>query len=273
MMYRESWKSIPLFLLISFLAACAARPRVDIYIEPVVGKEGTLVDERTGALTTEQHGVEITVGPLDEVELFELTKRPEINPYIGMSRWGNVEPLYTVFEITVRNSDNKRVEVGETAILIDEHGEQYGSLPYDFFKDLYQDERPRTAVYHDTDYWHDYPYPRSYYRSRYRYYFRRPFYPRRYYPFHTSPYHVYHVQPDTRVLNNTRMFTRASIFDGSKLFPGAKRMGLLVFDRLDIDTTDMKVVIPEVRITDNKGSRHKVNFEFDFRQVVAVEER
>ena len=35
--------------------------------------------------------MEITVEPLDEVELFELTKRPEINPYIGVSRWGNVE--------------------------------------------------------------------------------------------------------------------------------------------------------------------------------------
>ena len=60
----------------------------DIYIEPVVGREGTQVDERTGALTTEQHGVEITVEPLDEVELFELTKRPEINPYIGVMSLG-----------------------------------------------------------------------------------------------------------------------------------------------------------------------------------------
>ena len=272
-MYRESWKSIPLFLIIGLLAACAARPHVDIYIEPVAGREGTEVNARTGALTVEQHGVEVTVEPLDEVELFELTKRPEINPYIGVSRWGNVEPLYTVFEITVQNSDNKRVEVGETAILIDEHGEQYGSLPYDFFKDLYRDEPPQTVGYHDIDYWHDYPYPRSYYRSRYRYYFRRPFYHRRYHPFYVSPYQMYHVQPDSRVLNNTRMFTRASLFDGSKLFPGAKRMGLLVFNRLNIDTTDMKVVIPEVRITDNRGNRHKVDFEFDFRQVVAVEER
>ena len=74
------------------------------------------------------------------------------------------------------------------------------------------------------------------------------------------------------MVNNTRMFTRASVFDGSKLFPGAKRMGLLVFERLDVDTTDMKVVVPEVRITDNKGKRHKANFEFDFRQVVALEE-
>ena len=145
-MYRDSWQSIPVFLIVSLLAACAAKPRVDIYIEPVVGREGTEVDERTGAITTEQHGVEITVEPLDEVELFELTKRPEINPYIEVSRWGNVEPLYTVFEITVRNSDNKRVEVNETAILIDEHGEQYGSLPYDFFKDLYKDEHPRAAI-------------------------------------------------------------------------------------------------------------------------------
>ena len=272
-MYRESWKTITLILIASFLAACAAKPRVDIYIEPVVGREGALADKRTGALTLEQHGVEITVEPLDEVELFELTKRPEINPYIGVSRWGNVEPLYTVFEITARNSDNKRVEVGETAILIDENGEQYGSLPYDFFKDLYRDERPRTVVYHDAGPWHDYPYPRSFYRSRYRYYFRRPFYPWRYRYIHHSPYQVYQAHPNSRVSNNTRMFTRASIFDGSKLFPGAKRMGLLVFDRLDIDTTDMRVVIPEVRITDNKGGRQKVDFEFDFRQVVAVEER
>lgn len=271
-MYRKSWSTILFILTISLLMACAAKPRIEIYMEPVVGREGAQVDTRTGALTVEQRGVQVTVEPLDEVELFELAKDQRINPYISVSRWGNVEPLYTVFEITVRNRDNKRVMVGDTAILIDENGEQYGSLPYDYFKELYNDRQPQTVVHHDMSYRHHYPYPHSYYHSPYRYHYRRPYYSRHHYPSYYSPYRAYSVYPDSRVVNNTRMLARESIFDGSKLFPGAKRTGLLVFYRLDAGATDVRVVIPEVLITDGEGSRHKADFEFDFRQVVSVEE-
>ena len=50
-------------------------------------------------------------------------------------------------------------------------------------------------------------------------------------------------------------------------------MGLFVFDRLDTGAIDVRVIIPEVLITDGNGSRHNVDFEFHFPQVVFVEEK
>jgi len=251
-MHRKPWCTILLSLTVTMLMACAAKPRIEIYMEPVPSREGAHVDTRTGALTAEQRGVQVTVEPLDEVELFELTKDQRINPYISVSRWGNVEPLYTVFKITVRNRDNKRVVVGDTTILINHHGEQFGSFHYDHFKELQNDKQPQTVVYQYIGYRHHYP--------------------GSHYPSYHAPYRAYNVYPDSRIINNTRLLARESIFRGSKLFPGAKRTGLLVFDRLDAGATDVSVLIPEVLITDGEGNQNKVDFEFDFHQVVSVEE-
>jgi hypothetical protein len=68
------------------------------------------------------------------------------------------------------------------------------------------------------------------------------------------------------------MVARETVFDGGRLFSGAKRDGLLVFDRLDVAATDVKVILPEVLIIDKDKKRSKVDFEFDFRQVVNVKE-
>jgi hypothetical protein len=73
-------------------------------------------------------------------------------------------------------------------------------------------------------------------------------------------------------VNDTRNVARETIFDGGKLFRGAKRKGVLVFNRIDIRATDVSVIIPNVLIMNGEGSRAKVDFEFDFRQVVAVQE-
>ncbi len=275
MMYQKLWSIVLLILTVAILAGCAPKPYVDVYMEPITGQENTVVNAKTGSITVEQQGVQITLEPLDEVELFELTKDVRINPYILVNR-RSVDPLYTVFEIRVRNSENKRVVTGEIAILIDEHGEQYGSLPYDYFKDLYSNVRPRTVVFQDIGYRYYYPYPRSYYRSPYRYHYPiryRPRYGHSYgYGYGYPPYRAYHTYPDPHYLNSARMVLRETVFDGGKLFPGAKRSGLLVFDRLDIGATDVKVIIPQVLIINKEGDRSEIDFEFDFRQVVVVKE-
>jgi hypothetical protein len=264
MMYRKFLGVFALITAISILVGCAPKPYVEMYMEPVPGREQAQIDAQTGSISVEQRGVQITLEPLDEVELFELTEDARINPYVRIDRWGNVEPLYTVFGIRIENTGNPRVIVDPMAILVDQNGEQYASFPYDYFKELYENARPRTVAFHDIGYRYSYPIPRSYYRSLYRYHYG--------YPYRYPPYRVYDYYPDPNAVNHERMVARETVFDGGRLFSGAKRDGLLVFDRLDVAATDVKVILPEVLIIDKDKKRSKVDFEFDFRQVVNVKE-
>ncbi len=265
-----------LITIISILAGCAPKPQVEIYMEPVTGRKGSQINAQAGSISVDQYGVQITLEPLDEVELFELTEDPRINPYLGIDRWGNVEPLYTVFGIHIENKSEARVIVEPTAILIDLNGEQYASLPYDYFKELYDNLSPRTVAFYDPGYRYRYPYPRSYYRSPYRPYPYHAYNYRLSYRYHHrnpyTPYRVYDYYPDPEAANHERMVARETVFDGGKLFSGAQRDGLLVFDRLDIGATDVKVILPEVQIIKKKKNLSKSDFVFDFRQVVNVKE-
>ena len=277
MMYRKFLGTCALLTTISILAGCAPKPQVEIYMEPVAGRKGTEIDAQTGSISVERRGVQITLEPLDEVELFELTEDPRINPYLGIDRWGNVEPLYTVFGIHIENRSNSRVIVDSTAILIDLNGDQSASLPYDYFKELYENLEPRTVAFYDPGYRrYRYPYPRSYYRSPYRPYYYHPYNYRLGYQYHHryphTGYRLYDYYPDPEAANHERMIVRETVFDGGQLFSGAQRDGLLVFDRLDIGATDLKVILPEVQIINKKKKRSKSDFVFDFRQVVDVKE-
>lgn len=265
-----------LLTTISILTGCAPKPQVEIYLEPVTGRKGSQIDAQTGSISVDQYGVQITLEPLDEVDLFELTEDPRINPYLRIDRWGNVEPLYTVFGIHIENRSNSRVIVDSTAILVDLNGEQSASLPYDYFKELYENLSPRTMAFYDPGYRYRYPYPRSHYRNPYRYPYHHPYNYRlgyRYgYRYPYTPYRVYDYYPDPAAANHERMVARETVFDGGPLFSGGKRDGLLVFDRLDIDATDVKVILPEAQITNKKKKRSRSDFVFDFRQVVSVKE-
>ena len=266
-MYKRLWDLFFLIVTASLFVGCGLKPHVDFYFEPVADNENAQINAQRGSITIEQNGVRITLEPLDEVKLSELTDNPRTNPYL-VSYGRNIESLYTIFGIRVRNIDNKRVVIDETAYLIDAHGEQYASLPHDSFSDLYDNPGPRTVVYHDIGNRYSYPYPRSLYRSPYRYYYYGHLHRYRY----PTPYRVYHTYPDPYHLKDTRNVTRDTIFNGGKLFRGAKRKGLLVFHRVDIRATDVSVVIPNVLVMGKGGSQSRVDFEFDFRQVVAVEE-
>jgi hypothetical protein len=276
MMYRKFLGIFVLITAISISVGCAPKPQIEIYMEPVAGRERAQVDVETGSISVEQRGVQITLEPLDEVELFELTEDPGINPYLGIDRWGNVEPLYTVFGIHIENRSNSRVIIDPTAILVDLNGEQYAAHPYDYFKELYENLRPRTVAFYDPGYRYRYRYPRSYYRSPYRSYYHHPsnyHLGYRYgYRYPYSPYRVYDYYPDPAAANHERMVARETVFDGGQLFSGAQRDGLLVFERLDIGTTDIKVILPEVQIINKRKKRSKSDFVFDFRQVVNVKE-
>lgn len=272
MTYRKFWGLLFLVAATSYLTGCGLKQHIDVYMEPVAEGEKAQINPQAGSITVEQKGVRITLEPLDSAKLAELIEHPRINPFVvsdGRNSDGrNLVPLYTVFGVRVRNVDNRRVVIDETGFLIDAHGDQYASLPYSFFSDVYDSPSPRTVVYRDIGYRDSYPYPRSLYRSPYRHYFYGHHHRYRYHP----PYRVYHTYPDPYDLNDARSVARDTIFEGGKLFRGAKRSGLLVFDRLDLEATDVSVIIPNVIIMNGDGSRSKVDFEFDFRQVVAVEE-
>lgn len=227
--------------LILFACAVVPQPSVDIFIEAVEGKGDSKIDPVSGAVTIIQKGVAVTIEPLDEVEIYALTDNPHINPYVVVGNRGNVEPLYTIFDLTVLNIDAQRVLVNESATLIDKNGAQYANLPYAFFKDLY--ENIDKSEY-DTNQ-----------HSRYPYYY--------------SHYPRYHSYLDVESLEEGHAIVAETLFESGKLFKGAKKRGLMVFDRLHRDTTDMRVIVSDIRIVDSDGKEEKLQFNFDFRQVVA----
>lgn len=240
---KQSFNSGIILFFLGLIVGCAITPQptIDVYIEPIESTTNTSLNPETGAVTIVQKGVAVTIRPLDEVELFSLTENPRINPYIIVENNGNVTPIYTVFELIVHNLESSRVLVDESALLIDHGGAQYANLPYDYFKDLYQniDDNRQTAI------------PPSHHP-----------YMRRYYPF-------YQTYLDMEALKDGHGIVAESLFESGKLFQGAKRSGYIVFDKLGLDTTDMRIIVPEVRIVVSENKQEKLKFKFDFRQVVA----
>ena len=239
---------IGMLLLIGVLSAgCAVppQPSVDVYMEPITGRFNAQINAETGASTVEKKGIAVTIKPFDEIELFALTEDPRVNPYLLIEKSGAVEPIYTVFDITIHNKDNRRVSFDDTAILIDGHGAQYANLSNDYFDSLYDNvnlsqQSPREGGY---------PYiPTAY----------------GYYPY----YGHYQSYIDVEALELGRIVIEDHIFESGKLFTGAKRSGFLIFDRLEGAATDIRIVIPQVRIIHPNGKEDKLEFKLDFRQVL-----
>lgn len=229
-----------LILLTSILIGCAVAPQpmVEVYLQPIEANINTKIDPETGAVTVLQKGVAVTIEALDEVEIFNLTDDPRINPYIIVDNRGRVEPIYTVFDLTVHNLESSRVLVEESAMLIDKNGAQYANLPYDYFDDLYGSvNRSENNPHNPSTYPHHYPY--------------------------------YQTYLDIASLEEGQSVVAESLFESGKLFKGAKRRGLIIFERLNVDTTDMRVTVPEIVIVHSDGKEEKLKFNFDFRQIVA----
>lgn len=254
MLYRKDRIDFPyqimsrigfLLLTAALLAGCAAAPYplVEVYMEPIEGRFNVQIDPETGAATVEKKGVAVTIEPLDEVQLFELTDDPRVNPYLVVEKNGAVEPIYTVFGITVHNRDNRRVLVDDIAVLIGGNDTQYANLSSDYFDALYDDvDLPQ------RDSWATgYPYAPVAYHSYYGY---------------------YQSYIDAETLEWGRIVIEDNIFESAKLFSGAKRSGLLMFDRLPSATADIRIIVPDVRIIHSNGKEDKLEFKIDFRQVL-----
>ena len=239
---------IGMLLLIGVLSAgCAVppQPSVDVYMEPIAGRFNAQIDPESGAATVEKKGIAVTIKPFDEVELFALTEDPRVNPYLLVGKSGAVEPIYTVFDMTVHNRDNRRVLVDDTAILIDGNGVQYANLSNDYFDALYDN----VDLSQNNTWERGYPYTPTAYG---------------YYPY----YGHYQSYIDAEALELGRIVIEDHIFEGAKLFSGAKRGGFLIFDRLESADTDIRIVVPQVRVVHPDGKEDKLEFKIDFRQVL-----
>ena len=244
----QSISGIGMFLLIgTLLAGCAVppQPSVDVYMEPIAGRFNAQINPETGAATVEKKGIAVTIKPFDEVELFALTENPRVNPYLFVQKNGAVEPLYTVFDITVHNRENRRVLVDDRAILIDGNGGQYANLSNAYFDALYDN----VDLSQQNTWEAGYPYMPTAYG---------------YYPY----YGHYQSYIDAEALELGRIVIEDHIFEGAKLFSGAKRGGFLIFDRLESAATDIRIVVPHVRIVHPDGKEDKLEFKIDFRQVL-----
>ena len=238
--------SIGLLLLTGVLlggCAVAPQPSIDAYMEPIAERFNAQINPETGAATVVKEGVAISIKPIDEVELFGLTEDPRMNPYLIVERNGAVEPIYTVFEMIAHNRDNNRVVVEDMAILIDANGAQYANLSNAYFDSLYDNVNVARS-----DPWHaGYPYGAATYHSYYGY---------------------YQSYVDAEALEWGKFVIEDSLFESGKLFSGAKRSGFLIFDRLDRDATEIRIVVPEIRIVHPNGKEDKLKFKIDFRQVL-----
>lgn len=238
--------SIGLLLIIGVLlggCAVAPQPSIDAYIEPIAERFNAQINPETGAALVVKDGVAVSIKPIDEVELFGLTEDPRMNPYLIVERNGAVEPIYTVFEMLVHNRDNNRVVVEDMAILMDANGAQYANLSNDYFDSLYDN----VNVAHSDPWRADYPYGSAAYHSYYGY---------------------YQSYVDAEALEWGRIVIEDSLFESGKLFSGAKRSGFVIFDRLERDATEIRIVVPEIRIVHPNGKEDKLKFKIDFRQVL-----
>ena len=75
---RKFWGILALIIASGILAGCGVKPYAEIYLEPVADGAAAEVDAKTGSITVQQQGVRITLKPLDEVDLYNLTKDSDI---------------------------------------------------------------------------------------------------------------------------------------------------------------------------------------------------
>ena len=65
---------------------------------------------------------------------------------------------------------------------------------------------------------------------------------------------------DAEALEWGRVVIEDSIFESGKLFSGAKRGGFLIFDQLERSATDLRIVVPGVRIVHSNGKEDQLEF-------------
>jgi len=258
MFKRLIFMAIGIALLSYLLIGCGIRPQVDFHVRPVAVGEEQQVDEETVSLVMMDKTVSITVSPVDAVDLLEVTSDPHINPYIYISDWGVARPRYTIFDFSVKNNGESGLpaltEKLSDVVLMDDEGEQYEAIPYEEFKERYQayPRLEREIVYSPPLHGHSHYRPYYYRRSR------RPWY------YHYDNYWGYRPQYVRRVYDVSyikRAVLKGTMYRPVKLYPGGKRQGFLVFPLVKPDSSELRLIFPNV--TNDAGE----NLEFRFQRM------
>lgn len=254
---------IGMFALPYLLAGCGVRPQVDFYVNPITTGEEQKIDEEAGSVTVEEAGVNITVSAVDTVDLLKVTSDVHINPYIHVGDWGIARPLYTVFDVTIKNNrESKALIDPASAVLMDQQGEQYDVIPYEVFRERYgaYPGFEREIIY--------YPPPYVYYRSPYYGYrwWRRSWY---YHYDRYWGYRPYYGRKIYRAAYFRRAVVKGTLLRSVKLYPGGKRQGFLVFPMLVPHAGELTLIIPGITIY-HEDKERKIEFQLHFEQIPAL---
>jgi len=254
--------SICIIALSCLFIGCGVRPQVDFYVTPIATNEEQRIDVDAGLTTTEKAGVRVTVSAVDTVDLLNVTSDADVNPYIYVSDWGVARPRYTVFDVSVKNNRESEIQVNPAgAVLMDETGEQYDAIPYAVFKERYgaYPALEREIIYYPTP-------------TRLPYHRRRPLRRRWYHHYDRyRPRGQYYVRRLYSAFYLKGIITKGTMLRTTKLYPGGKRQGLVVFPILPPEAGRLRLIIPGIVVPrGNKG--RKVRFQFDFERIPAVKD-
>jgi hypothetical protein len=265
MFRRLALTCIGVFALPYLLAGCGVRPQVDFYVNPITTGEEQRIDEEAGSVTVEEAGVSITVSAVDAADLLRVTSDVYINPYIHLGDWGIARPLYTVFDVTIKNNRESKVLIDpSSAVLMDQQGEQYDVIPYDAFGERYEayPGSEREIIYYP-------PPPYVYYRSAYYRYYRwwpRPWDYRYDWYWGQRPYYARKIY---RATYFRRAVARGTLLRSVKLYPGGKRQGFLIFPILAPHAGELTLIMPDITIY-HEDKERKIEFQFHFERISAA---
>ena len=190
------------------------------------------------------------------VELAQVTSDVLVNPYVYVDDWGIIRPRYTVFRVSVKNKTGSEVSFDfSKAALLDGDGEQFDAISYRDLRAKYAPVRnlERPPIYY-------YPPPSTYYYHPYPWYRRHPW---RWY-YHYDRYWgfrpFYYLPPIYDRSYIARAVISGTVLKPSKLYPGARKRGFIVFPRVAPDETDLKLILPV-------SAKGKGNVQFHFRRI------
>ena len=120
-------------LLSYFLIGCAVKPEENVYLNPIMAGQEQVAGDNSAIIT--ESGISVKVTALSTSDLLNVSSDTRINPYVDLTATNVAKPLYTVFNITVKDNSQSMVMIDPTlAVLIDADGNQHESITYETFK-------------------------------------------------------------------------------------------------------------------------------------------
>jgi len=187
-----------------------------------------------GLCTVEKAGVKLSLAFEPREKLEQAADFTNWNPYLNEQKY-----FFSVFKLTVENTGQEKIFVDtQKTVLLDGLGGQLNALGLDYFKSLY----PVATVVQ----------PRNTLRGDY-FYDRTVIY--------TEDYYKYLIVDKT-------------LFKNGELYPGVKREGYIVFERIRQEAGNITVNLPGITLNTNGSAegRKMEELKFKFSHQVSVKE-